>query len=152
MALGLHPNCKNRLVELLAKSLPRVQVDNGKFLNFGSTYSAFEKIDHVIPDGVLKDRLTNYIADFPVSAFIRDILATGLAESGHYDKDAPSTPITTLDSFKDARRVAQSLVNKLDSLPWQCSLVPHMCLSPRLPNFKRFYLCARSCKSYCLQR
>jgi hypothetical protein len=81
MALDLHPDCKRRLIEVIAEGLPIIKVNNGMFLERVSLVMGLYKTDLVIPEkGGLRNQLVAYVNDLPVVDFISEILGTELRE------------------------------------------------------------------------
>lgn len=55
MALDLHPDCKRRVIEVIAEALPMIKVIKGMFLDRMSLALALYKTEHVVPEtGQLK--------------------------------------------------------------------------------------------------
>ena len=123
MALDLHPDCKRRLIEVIAEGLPTVKVNNGMFLESRSLARGLYKTDPVIPEkGGPRNQLVAYVGDFPVSDFVGEILGTELRERGKYLGDNPSIELNRLEGYGDPEAIAQSLVDQLASLPWKYTL------------------------------
>ncbi len=123
MALDLHPDCKRRLIEVIAEGLPTVKVNNGMFLERMSLTMGLYKTEQVIPKkGRLRNQLVAYVSDFPVLDFIGEILGTELREGYEYLGNTSSIELTRLEGYGDPEAIAQSLVDQLDSLPWKYTL------------------------------
>ena len=85
MPLDLHPECRKRLVEALVEGLPRITTTNGMFLEHRSRILGLLKAEEVIPKtGNLKNRLLEYVNDYPVIDFFSEALATELKERDRY--------------------------------------------------------------------
>lgn len=123
MALDLHPDCKRRLIEVIAEGLPMIKVNNGMFLERMSLTMGLYKTEQVIPEkGRLRNQLVEYVSDFPALDFIGEILGTELDERHEYLADTPSIELTRLKGYGDPKAIAQSLVDQFDSLPWKYTL------------------------------
>lgn len=123
MALELHPDCKSRLIEVVAEGLSLIKVDNGCYLEPKSVPAGLGKAENVIPEkGPLRDQLVEYVGDYPVSEFIIDILGTELREKNEFVGDTPSIALTHLEGYGDPEATAKFLVDQLESLPWKYTL------------------------------
>lgn len=123
MPLELHPNCRNRLIEAVAEGLPTIKVNNGMFLDRMSLLFGLFKAEEVIPErGPVRNRLIEYVNDYPVTDFIGERLRTELRERDAYDSNTPSIGLTDLEGYEDPRAMAQARVDELESLPWKYTL------------------------------
>lgn len=123
MPFNLHPKCRKRLVETLAKGLPRITATNGMFLEPMSYLLGLFEAEEVLPKtGHLRDQLVEYVDDFPLTSFVSEMLATDLRERDKYLSDTPSIKLIELEGYGDTEKVAESLVECFESLPWQYTL------------------------------
>lgn len=90
------------------------------FLDRVGSYSAFAKAESTVPqNGQLHDQLTGYVNDHPIIDFVSDTLAAELRDLDQYQSVKPVLKLTEIDGYRDPRPVAESLVARLESLPWQ---------------------------------
>jgi hypothetical protein len=123
MPLNLHPRCKQRLVEILAHGLPAITTKNGMFLERSSSFELLSEAEGILPTtGELRNTLMEYVDDFPVTDFIRDTLSLELYERDQYLGGSPSVKLVDIAGYEDANAIAQSLVDRFDSLPWHYKL------------------------------
>ena len=80
MTLGLHPECKERLITFVAQALTAVLVQNGWYPDWAST-GPLSKADAILPNaGPVRQRLNTFAEDDAFSEFARDHITRGLAE------------------------------------------------------------------------
>lgn len=128
MPLDLHPNLKARLRELLALALPRINITNNSYLDFGSLPNLVP-LDAALPDAKteLHQKLISYIGHVP----LRDFLVGVLSDELHirpFEPEGPRRPLTDLPEYADVPAVVTRLINDFDSLPRTYSVlvsVPH---------------------------
>jgi hypothetical protein len=121
MPLNLNQECHARLHEVLKAALPTITINNGMFPNRSSIDRLIEA-ERVLPQtGKLRDRLVEYVDDFPFTEFILDMLGE---ELWHLDKYRPDTnpKLTEIQGYNDADAVAARLLGQFESLPWQYRL------------------------------
>jgi len=122
MKLGLHENCKQRLVEIISTQLPFVKVMNRMFLDRKST-NMLMLAESALPErGPIKDRLEQYISESPVFDFVYESLSKELYEGQKFDSESALIPLPEIDGFSDPKVVAERLISDLDSLPWSYTL------------------------------
>lgn len=115
--MDIHPDCKKRLVNLLAEIIPEIQVRNNIFLNYQST-SRLEELDDVLPNrGDIKEELLTYIGENPLSVFIRERLFEKLKDRFDFE-NGKSDKLTDLDGFKNEKELSKELITEFESLPW----------------------------------
>jgi hypothetical protein len=96
-------------------------VTNGKFISYSST-TKLVTADKVIPtSGTVRDQLTTYINETPISTFVVDQLQSELLPK-QYQLDAPSMNLTEIGEYEYPKQVAGRLVDQISSLPWQYKL------------------------------
>jgi hypothetical protein len=118
MALELHKDLKARLVEALTRALPLMEVEHAKYFTSRSRYHLLNA-DNALPDhGPLREKLINFIDDFPMMSFVYDVVQAELLDRADYDGDAALKQLTDLAEYTDAKSVAGRLVEQFDSLPW----------------------------------
>jgi Apea-like HEPN len=128
MPLGLHADCKSRLVDALAEAIPHFEVRKGKFLERFPTWLALHNVEKVLPiKGKIRDQLINYIDDRPFTEFVMDTLAFELDDE-KYISEGPNIKLTALERYKDSKVLAVRLVEAFESLPHRYTL------SLRLPK------------------
>lgn len=100
MSLGLHADCKSRLVEALSEALAHFQVANGKFIDRLDAWLALNKVESVLPaKGIIRDQLVNFIDERPFTEFVLDSLAYELRDEP-YLLDGPSKSCLSLINSK----------------------------------------------------
>jgi Apea-like HEPN len=121
--IQLHPDCRARLIQTIADAIPFIVVTNGKFISYSSLPAAkLITADNVIPTrGTVRDQLTTYINETPVSTFVVDQLQ-GELQSKQYQQDRPSMNLTEIGGYEDPNQIAERLVDQINSLPWQYKL------------------------------
>jgi hypothetical protein len=123
MPLDLHRAGRQRLVEALAEGLPKVTTAHGMFLEHSSCFEGLLPAEEVMPTGgKLKARMVAYVDDFPVMDFIMGTLALELRERDKCLNDTPSIRLVDLEGYTDVKGVAELLVERFESLPWQYTL------------------------------
>jgi hypothetical protein len=119
--IQLHADCRARLIDTIADAIPSIVVTNGKFISYSST-TKLVTADNVIPtSGPVRDQLTTYINETPVSSFVVDQLESELRLK-RYQQDRPSVNLTEIGGYEDPKQIAEKLVDKISSLPWQYKL------------------------------
>ncbi|BFT30964.1 hypothetical protein D210916BOD24_21400 [Alteromonas sp. D210916BOD_24] len=119
MSLNIHEKCKERLVEVIADSLEKIDVKNKMFVERMSCVDLVSA-DSILPtSGRIKSTLQSAIGELPVFEFIYATLSRELTEKFGYDSDIPLSKLTEIDGYQDTADVARRLVNEFDSLPWQ---------------------------------
>lgn len=122
MALELHKQCRERLVEKVSEVLGRVKVQNHMFLERRSTVSLF-LAEEVLPGtGPLKKRMDQYVSETPLYDFLYETLSRELYEQQEFDSNFPLANLTDLSEYKDTKSVAQRLITDFESLPWKYAL------------------------------
>jgi hypothetical protein len=120
--IQLHPDCRARLIETIADAIPSIVVNNGMFINYPSS-TKLVIADNVIPTrGKVRDQLTTYVNETPVSTFIVDQFRSELLQLNQYQQDRPSMNLTEIGGYEDPKQVAERLVDQIGSLPWQYKL------------------------------
>lgn len=123
MAINLHQNCRARLIEVIAGSLPKINVTKGMFLQRASLIGTLSKADKVIPEtGDLRKQLVSYIDEHPVFEFVGEMISLELVRRDKYVSDETLVPLTEIEGFEDPEAKALSLVEQLESLPWNYTL------------------------------
>ena len=127
MPLNVHKDLKKKLIHLLIKALPNIEVQNGMFISSRSRIALYEA-NQALPDhGPLCDRLIDIVDDFPFMTFCLDSLREEFLLL-EYSAETKSQKLTEVDGYGDAESTASRLVQKFDSLPWGYTLIL------RLPN------------------
>jgi hypothetical protein len=122
MSLGLHLDCKTRLIEKTTKLLQTMNVTTGNSLDSDSFVQFFE-LDSVLPNyGSIRALLEESVGEMPALKFMSNSLAENISDSLKYDADAPTIPLTEIEKYKDTHAVARWLVEDFESLPWAYSL------------------------------
>lgn len=119
MSLNIHEKCKERLVEVIAESLGKIDVKNKMFVERSSCFDLVSA-DSILPtSGDIKSTLQSSIGELPVFEFIYETLSRELTEKFGYDSDIPLSKLTDIDGYQDTTEVARRLVDEFDSLPWR---------------------------------
>ena len=119
MALNIHPECRNSLIDTLAEALEKARVNNKSYLNRKSLYHLF-KVEDVLPQrGKIKKDLEAYIGESPIFDFVYGKLSRDLNENETYNPDFPDQLLSDNPNYSDIRALSTSLVNELESLPWK---------------------------------
>lgn len=118
MPLGLHPNLKARLVELIAELLPAFFVVNNAYLDFGALPD-LRPLDDALPDAKsqIRQKLASFVGETPLRDFLLGVLSDSL-HARAFESDAARIPLVTLPEYADATAVSGALVDKFESLPW----------------------------------
>src|SRR5262245_16102257 len=134
MPIDLHPDCKARIKQELAKHLHTVTVKNRYFLDRPSTEAFFRASQPIPGHGPVAKELERYIGEWPLYDFLYGVISQELREKDEYASDAPSIPITELGQYADATAVADRLIDQFATLPWRYTFsIPLMSfLSPVL--------------------
>src|SRR5262245_2766814 len=135
MSLDLHAKCKARLLEVLVAGLPVIKVNHGKYVDRRSAVILVLG-DQVLPQGgELRDRLIEYIDEFPLTSFIVETLGEEL-DLGEYISDAPPMTLPQIERYADVPALAARLIESFDSLPWtyQLTFALPQALSGLLPS------------------
>jgi hypothetical protein len=117
MPLNLHANCRTRLRELLIDALPDIKAKNGMFIE-RLTAARLILADAILPrTGQFRERLLEYIGDFPLADFVIEVLGQELWELDRYLFD--QTPnIPDIPEYADVPATADRLLTDFESLPW----------------------------------
>jgi hypothetical protein len=119
MALGLHAECKKRLVESIYEQLRSVVVRKNCLLDVGSTMGLM-KCEKVLPNTErFRSKFKDFISENPIYDFVVETLSRDLLETRGYDPDRASTTLKALEGYSDLKAAATGLVDQFDSLPWQ---------------------------------
>ena len=122
MPLGLHADCKSRLVDALSEALPHIELKNGMFVEELSAFILLYNPEKVLPiKGKIRDQLVNYIDERPLTEFVTTTLSSELRDAT-YISDGPNIKLAELEPYRDAKQVAERLVESLESLPRQYTL------------------------------
>ena len=115
----MNERLKARLVELLIAALPKVTVNNARFINRLSRLALFEA-DNALPDhGPFKEQLVSQVDDFPIVTFVSDYLQSEIFDSQEYDSEKASQKLTEIAAFANPKAVATHLVDEFETLPWK---------------------------------
>jgi hypothetical protein len=118
--IKLQAKCRARLIEAIVDAVPSLVVNDGMFI-YAST-AKLGTTDNIIPtSGPVRDQLTDYVNETPVSTFIVDQLRSELLKLNQYQEDT-STSLTEIGGYEDPQQVAERLVDQISSLPWQYKL------------------------------
>jgi hypothetical protein len=122
MPLGLHAECKSRLVDALSEALPNIEIKNGMFIEGLSAFIVLYNSEKVLPTkGKIRDQLVNYIDERPLTEFVTATLSSELRDAT-YISDGPNIRLAELEPYRDAKKTAERLVESLESLPRQYML------------------------------
>ena len=117
MPLNLHADCKARLLSVVAETLPEILVNNGMFINRMSG-ARLVLGEMVLPKtGKQRDRMVDYIDEFPLSKFILETLGIELWVLDKYVTDPPTTNLSAIEGYEDASRVAARLIEAFQATP-----------------------------------
>jgi hypothetical protein len=118
VTLKLHASCKARLQDLLVSALPRLRIQNGKYIDRASVYNLVAG-DSILPQtGNLHEQLLEYISEFPFTDFVHDTLGLELSDVGKYVKDPETMDLSAVEGYSDPAPVATRLIDSFESLPW----------------------------------
>lgn len=139
MPLSLHPDCKKRLVEVVAEGLPIIIAKNGMFIDRMSYLMGLYKADDVIPlNCKLAKQLIEYVNEYPVLDFISETLSIELQDLDKYHSEPASVKLVEIEGYKDPAATAQRLIDDFDSLPWKYTLT--IILPEKLSDILRPYV------------
>ena len=104
MPLDLHAKCSARLTDVVAVSLAEIVVKNRMFMEHPSVRGLIEA-DKVLPQtGKLRQDLSEYVSESPVSDFVFETLARDLYETQKYEADIPPAKLSELDGYAEIGR------------------------------------------------
>jgi hypothetical protein len=122
MSLGLHPQCQQRMKELVAQHIPSIKVTHQMFVERSST-AMLLLADAALPgNGDIRQRLERYIGEMPFIDFATQFLSKKLYERDQYDKSTEPLPLTSISGYDDQKTIANNIVDEFESLPWSYSL------------------------------
>jgi hypothetical protein len=122
MPLGLHQQCKQRIVEKTAEGLASLKVEHRTFLERQSTFPLI-LIEDILPQtGRLKESIEGYISETPLYDFLFGTLSRELYENQEFDSETPLINLTDIPGYQNALSVAERLISDFESLPWEYSL------------------------------
>ena len=128
MSVDIHPHCRDRLAERLTAVFPRITVNHGKFLDYGST-AVLAELDATLPEkGKLREVLSGFIGESPFSDFVRGAIQIEIYRNEPYTKAKNPTPLSEMAAYRDVAATAGRLVTDFLSLPWKYTLtiaLPH---------------------------
>src|SRR3990167_3309463 len=104
MPLNIHPDCKNRLKEELAKQLGTIKVNNKSFLDLQSTGGLILASNPLPKHGLILERLETYIGEWPLYDFLYGYLSKELHEEQEYDSSVPVCRLTDIEKYTDAEQ------------------------------------------------
>ena len=122
MTLGLHAQCKQRIIEKIAEGLSSLNVSNRTFLERESTISLMLAEDILPQTGQLKSHLVEYVSETPLYDFLYETLSRELHEKQEFDSETPLVNLTAIPEYQNSLSVAQRLVSDFESLPWEYAL------------------------------
>jgi hypothetical protein len=118
MPLDLHANCRERLNKLVASALMDMRAKNGMFIERLSCAKLI-LADFALPQtGKLRDRLVEYIDEFPLAEFVIETIGQELWELDKYLPDQ-TVALGEVVEYADASSAANRLLDEFESLPWQ---------------------------------
>jgi hypothetical protein len=122
MSLGLHINCRQRLIEKIAELLPQVKVQNRMFLEQESTM-ILRLVEPILPQNrQLTERLEQYISETPIFDFVREKLSQELLENQQYDSESSVLPLNEIAGYNEPNVTANRIIQHFESLPWEYTL------------------------------
>jgi len=117
MPLNIHAKCRKRLHETIAQALPSIEAKNGMFIERRSTAKLVEA-DLVLPQtGKLRNRLVEYIDEFPLTDFVTETIGQELFELNRHLPDQ-TIALVDIPEYADAPATADRLLDDFESLPW----------------------------------
>jgi len=119
MSIGLHKECKERLIEVLTEQLPKVSVSNRMFLDRQSAIGLLLVEGIILQTGKIKEVLERFIGELSVYEFISESLSRELHEGQKYDTEAPVLKLNQLEGYENPAATAKKVIDELDSLPWK---------------------------------
>jgi len=120
MSLTLHQAARAAIVGKLTDSLPKIIVRNGCFLDSLTVFFAAYEAEQSLPkNGLIHDSLVKYVDENPLIDFIKEYLQLRLIDGYDYESDPESKAITDIKEFSNATELAESLVARFTSLPWE---------------------------------
>lgn len=118
MGLGFHENLLNAMKAVLEKGIGKVRIEHGNwadaFSAFMVSYFAGEKLTN---NSKKMEWLFDYVGDLPFVDFVGETLRRDVMDALPYEKDK-STTIEEVGLFGDSAAIAQSLVDRFNTLPW----------------------------------
>ncbi len=120
VAIDLHPNAKARIAEIVARALPLIEMDHGKFLRRASGgVMLLLMADEALPQrGPIHDALLAYVDDYPLVEFILDTLAIEL-QSAEYEKEPARKKLVEVAGYENSAAVTARLIGQFETLPNQ---------------------------------
>jgi hypothetical protein len=128
MVLGLHKNCRERLIEKITELLPQVKVQNRMFIERKSAVVLILAESILPQSGPINGRLKQYISETPIFDFAYETLSQELSENQQYDSESPSLPLNEIEGYNEPNVTANRLIQDFETLPWE------YCLSIKLEN------------------
>ena len=124
MSLGLHPECIQRLTEVLGTAIPKLTVE-GRMISVGS-FAHLTGIEKVLPkSGPVRDRLREWVSDAPSFSFFYHRLFRDVRQHKDLNLQGPIA-LTALPPYSDPAATASRLVAEFESLPWHYSFAMRM--------------------------
>jgi hypothetical protein len=111
----------DRLVEKVGEALKDVRVIHKNSLDTESTENILT-CEKVLPSTSLRERLENYIGDFPLYRFLILTITNELQENYEYSQESVSHLLSELEEYRDIQSVAKRLVKQFNSLPWEYTI------------------------------
>ncbi|WP_415899336.1 hypothetical protein [Neptuniibacter sp. QD48_11] len=118
MPLNIHNKLKERLADILTEHLPQILTNKQKFIDRRSMLTLFKAEKAIPASGEIKEKLDQFIGETPVIDFIYENLSQNLYEHQEYEHFSQGIPLSDLDGYQEIDKVANKLVEDLDSLPW----------------------------------
>ena len=111
------------MVERLANGLVHVGVTHGKYLEHITVFLSVFEADQALPsNGKLRDRLVDYIDDYPLIEFVLESLRRELADTKEYVSESSKAKLTEIDGYQDPQAIANHLISEFETLPWKYTL------------------------------
>lgn len=124
MAINLHPECRTRLVQIVADALTSATVSDQVMLNLG-LYEELFPADDALPDRdeEVTGALELYIGERPISDFVVSELSRELVENYDFDTSLGEMSLLNLSLYGEADQEADRLISRLETLPWRYELL-----------------------------
>lgn len=116
----LHPKAAQAIEVALSAGLKHIQIKNGYFLDGFTTFVAAYEADQALPtNGKLRDKLIDYLDEYPFVEFITETLRRDLSDKFEYEPDPSQKKLLEIEEYSNAENTSKFLVELFSSLPWE---------------------------------
>jgi hypothetical protein len=126
LTIRIHPNCRERVIEITRKALGDFLVQHDIFPNLGSMDLLAPADSALRSAGKVREDLHEMISDSPFADFVMETLSKELPQNRAFNASKTLKFLSQVDGYADTGAVAQRLVEEFESLPWNCAVAARL--------------------------